>query len=188
MANPISSLESHPQRDRIVDAIVAGRSLNEIVKWASPAVTAMALSRYKRKALAVTQRHISQAQTAILNNDNGLTEVDAKAVMRATLAASVDPFIARALAQDRRRASWMDDLEQQPEAVDYRTLAALDRNDIAAQEYHAKLAGRLQDASSTTQVMIVCPAPTGTTGEPGSASAPGDRHDVVIDIGVSPRR
>jgi len=67
---------------------------------------------------------------------------------------AVDPFVSRALRQDARRSSWMDDLEQAPEAADYRTLAALDRNDLQSQEYLARLTGRLESTGNATQINI----------------------------------
>jgi hypothetical protein len=99
---------------------------------------------------------------------------------RAAMAAAIDPFVSRVLAADRRRASWMDDLEQAPEAADYKTLAVLDRNDLAAQEYHARLAGRLDSAVGSVQIQIVIPA-----GQAQPAASTDDYQGETIDIKAS---
>lgn len=183
MAGPASTIESHPQRQKIIDALLAGSTLRQIAAWTEPKVTESAICRWRRNVTLRTNTALDSAKAAIALQDKGLQHVAPngqdlamQSVARAALTLAVDPFVARGLAQDRRRASWMDDLEQAPEAADYRTLAALDRNDLAAQEYHARLAGRLDSAATITNIQIVLPAQSG-------ASTPTDAWDgQVIDI------
>lgn len=154
-----SSLEGHPQRDRIISAIVAKRPYREIAAWTSPPVTPMALSRYKSRALAVTDAAVIAAKKAIAINSKGLPSHVMDSVTQAALTVAVDPFASRALRQDARRSGWMDDLEQAPEAADYRTLAALDRNDLQAQEFSARLAGRLDADTHQVNVSVLLRVP-----------------------------
>jgi hypothetical protein len=47
-----SSIDNHPQRSQIIDAILAGRPVREIASWTRPPMSAMAVQRYR--ALHVT--------------------------------------------------------------------------------------------------------------------------------------
>ena len=174
MASPHSTIDGHRQRDKIIDAIAAGQPYRDISAWTEPRVSIGAISRYKIKALAEHDRRVSDARRAIQQSVSAVPDAKAvTAVTGAALSMALDPFMLRVLNQDKRRASWMDDLEQAPEASDYRTLAQLDRNDLAAQEYLARLAGRLDNNSSQVNVTIV-------QAQPSQAPAPDDV--ITIDI------
>jgi hypothetical protein len=159
MARPISSLESHPQRQRIIDAIVAGRPYREIAAWSSPAVTTAAISRFKSRAIAVTDQAVIAAKAAFANNDKQLQGADTKAVTRAALAVAVDPFVAALVKKDSRRERWIADAEAKPDGMDHRALAAYDRNGTVDLELHARLTGRLEQTGPNIAIQIVCPAP-----------------------------
>lgn len=175
MANTISTLETHPQRLRIIEAIVAGRPYSEIEAWSNPPVNRGALSRFKRRAIAVQDQAVKDAKIAIANNDKGLDAADLPAVQRLALSAAADPFILRALKSDARRESWMVKAENKE---DYRTLASLDRNDLTSQEFQARLAGRLESVAPQTNIMIVVPAGLAHGSEIDRTAEP-----VTIDIG-----
>lgn len=152
MARPVSSLESHPQRQKIIDAIAAGIPYRDISSWTQPPVTPMALSRYKRSAVDTLIRNVTSAKAAIANNDSDLTVVNNEAVTRAALSVASDPFLLAAQKQSDRRGRWIREIEDAGDYTDsgpdYATLAKLDRNDLTALELHARLAGRL-DARPT---------------------------------------
>jgi hypothetical protein len=163
MARPVSSLESHPQVNQIIDAIVAKTPYRLVAAQADPPVSTAAISRFASRIKSRTADTISQAKRAIANIDKGVTPEVEQAVTRAALTAAVDPFVARAMRSDERRERWMAAVEAD---ADYRTLATLDRNDLAAQEYQARLAHRLDGSSTSLTVNVVCPAaPTVTPDE-----------------------
>lgn len=173
MAKPVSTLEQHPQRLRIIEAISAGRPYSEIEAWSNPPVNRGALSRFKRRAIAVQDQAVKDAKRAIANNDKGINPADLPAVQRLALNSAADPFILRALKSDARRDAWMAKAETDE---DYRVLASLDRNDLTSQEFQARLAGRLETTAPQSNIMIVIPH--------GSA-VQADHEPVTIDIGVA---
>lgn len=173
MARPMSTIETHPQRQRIVESICAGSTLREIAAWTNPRVTPMALSRFKAKAMAITDNAVAAVKTAIALNKNDLTQVDPKLVTKAALAVAVDPFLSRVAHLDAER----ERLKRVAEGNNnLGAWSALDGNDLRALELHAKLAGRL-DAGTHIQVSVVVP---------GTASnAPAEPEGMVIDIKTS---
>lgn len=160
MANPTSSIESHPQRQRIIEAIAAGRPYREICAWSNPPVTTGALSRFKSRAIAVTDQAVIAAKAMIANNDSGLTTVNSEAVTRASLAVAVDPFVGELLRKSTRRERWISDAEGKADGMDHRALAAYDRNGTADLELHARLTGRLDSGNTTTNntLLVMMPA------------------------------
>ena len=170
MAKPVSSIESHPQRQKIIDAILAGQSLRLIASKADPAVSPAAISRFASRISRNTAETIAQAKAAIANKDKGFDPFLDQAVTRAAMTAAVDPFMARAVKSDARRDRWMEACEAD---ADYRTLASLDRNDLTAQQYQAQLAGRLESGVSLN-VNIVCPA--------GPKQQPAAEDATIIDV------
>lgn len=160
MAKPVSSLESHPQRHRIIEAIAANRPLTEVSAWTDPPVSRAALNRFKSRAIAEHNERIIAAKKAIANSDNELGRAEHGAVQRAALAVAVDPFLQSVMRQTERRGRWMRDIEEQGEVdpergPDYKTLAVLDRNDQSGLELHAKLAGRLDAGANQVTVQVV---------------------------------
>ena len=168
-----SEIANHPQRQKIIDAILAGQPYRDITAWTVPPVGRGVLSRFKASSFGAIRAKVREAQASLSIYDSGPRDSVPQSVTRAAMAAVSDPFMLRVLNQDKRRASWMDDLEQAPEASDYRTLAQLDRNDLVAQEYLAKLAGRLDNTASQVNVTIV-------QAQPSQAPAPDDV--LTIDI------
>lgn len=175
MARPVSSLESHRQRQQIIDALVADTPYRQISAWTDPPVTIATLSRYKQHAVAVTREAVIAAKRAIANSDNGLDGVSTQAVTKAVMTVAADPFLSAVadLKADRARIKGKAE-----DAGDLRTWVAADRNDLTALELHARLANRLDTQAPATNIMIVCPA--GAQTAPAVAIEP---DDVVIDIG-----
>ena len=188
MARPVSSLESHPQRQRIINAILAGSSLRQIAAWAEPKVTESAICRWKQKAAATfrnTRAEIADAVTNSLAYNDANTPIAPnseviRAATQAALVAASDPFLLAAEKQAKRRSRWMDEIETAGDysdnGPDYATLAKLDRNDQTGLELHARLAGRLDTGThNTVNVAIVCPT---------QADAPEPQWEgITIDIG-----
>lgn len=181
MAHNISSIETHPQRQKIINALLSGSSLRQIAAWAQPPVTTAAICRWRQKATATLESARQQAKLVIANNDKDLLDSNGEpkrdvmqAVTRAALTAAADPFIARVEQLRAERATVKAEAHGEG---DYRAYAALDRNDLTELQLHAQLAGRLDTGAQQTNIMIVCPAGNA----PEISQAVGD-DAVTIDI------
>lgn len=142
MARPVSSLESHPQRQKIVEAIVAETPYRLVSAWTNPKVSPAAISRFASRIKSRTADTIHQAKVAIANIDKGVTPELEQAVTRAALTAAADPFVARIL---KHQATV--DAEIGTAAGDARGIAALVSTDLKGLELHARLTGRLETRS-----------------------------------------
>jgi hypothetical protein len=181
MASKLSSIESHPQRQKIIEAILAGSTLRQITAWANPPVSTASICRFKRNALAKVQDSLSAANLAIANRDTDLppdstiVKQDVSlAVTRAALTAAADPFIARI---QKHQATLDAAITDAAADKDARGIASLVSTDLKGLELHARLAGRLDTPAQQTNIMIVCPA---GAPEPAVTLEP---DAVVIDIG-----
>jgi hypothetical protein len=174
MAHPVSSFESHPMRAKVVDAIIAHQTLQQIASWLQPKVSEATLCRWRMKVLATSGKAQDAVNQAIANIDKGLPQAAREVASRAAIAASIDPFIARVEELRRERQAVKDACLQSLETPDLGTWAKLDGNDLKELEIHAKLAGRYNDGSQTT-INIVVPM----TAQP-AASEPADIE--IIDI------
>jgi hypothetical protein len=68
-----SVIDSHPQRQRIIDAILAGKSLRDIAGSVTPPVSIMAVQRYRQKTVAPIMANASVL--AKVMQENGLQTV-----------------------------------------------------------------------------------------------------------------
>lgn len=66
---PRNSIEEHPQRKKIVDAIVAGQSVRDISKWTNPRVSHSVVHRYKAAIVRPAMIH-AQKIAPILKKNN----------------------------------------------------------------------------------------------------------------------
>lgn len=178
MARTVSTLEAHPQRQKIIEALVADTPYRKIAAWTDPPVTIATLSRYKQSAVATIRQSVIDAKKAIANRDKDLPESFESAVTRAALTVAVDPFLSRVAHLDAERARVKQVAE---ESKNLGAWSALDGNDLRALELHAKLAGRL-DSGTHIQVSVVVP------GQPGASAAPAVSEDDVTIIDIQPAR
>ncbi len=178
MARSVSILESHPQRQKIINALVAGSTLAQIVAWAVPKVTESAICRWRQKISRESASTIQSAQDILSTKDSPSDELLGGIATRVAMAVAVDPFLlaVQELRQDRARIKGKAE-----DTGDLRTWVAADRNDLTSLELHAKLAGRLDAGPSHTNIMIVCPA------APEFRSVPSETG-VTIDIDPRPNR
>lgn len=153
-------VETHPQRDQILEDLLAGKSLASISRQYG--ISSSALCRYRSKVVAPKLAEVSKlasvAKTLQSVADSPQHEYSISVPniepIRATSAVlAADPFI-RAIDRinsDRAR------IKGKAEADDkYSDWASLDRNDLSALELAAKLSGRLDSgAREQLQVAIV---------------------------------
>lgn len=103
------SIDTHPQRQKIVDALVAEQPYRDIVTWATPSVSTAALSRFKRKALAELRGISKQSDSAPIYDSGGHNVTNS--VSRAALTAQASPFRARLQSMWERAERSMDRAE-----------------------------------------------------------------------------
>ncbi len=72
-----SKIEQHPEKDRIIDMLLAGESLRKISESVFPAVTPMSLHRYKRSRVTPALKNARLTAKALKRD--GLSAIAAKA-------------------------------------------------------------------------------------------------------------
>jgi hypothetical protein len=98
MAAP--AIESHPQKQRIVDAILAGDSIDTIAAWCDPPLHRTTIARYKRDRVAPALRKQGESAKVLRENellrqtvqDSGVGQEIATATRQALAG---DPIISR---------------------------------------------------------------------------------------------
>jgi hypothetical protein len=152
-----SAIETHPQRQKIIDAIISGQGCDTIARNAKPRLNKVTVWRYAKNVVkpalekAAAGAKVLAAADLQLPPPNGITEnqgaIDAT---RAVIAA--DPFVSRIQKQ-------YDHLDEgyrlAREARDPRAIAAVASADSRANELHAKLEGRLDSQPTGSQVAVV---------------------------------
>ena len=163
----ISAVESHPMRQKIIDAILAGQTLKQITAWTVPSVSTASICRFKRNALAKTGRVVNQAVADLIQSDANLPHYPdsrvSQSVTQVALAVASDPFLCAITKSATRRERWMKDIEDAGDygvdGPDYKALATLDRNDLTGLELHARLAGRLDNAKAEITINALLNVP-----------------------------
>ncbi len=87
------SIDSHPQRQKIIDALVAEQPYRDIAIWTVPPVSTAALFRFKRKALAELAGIPKRSETAPIYDSGGANVTGS--VSRTALTAQSSPFRSR---------------------------------------------------------------------------------------------
>lgn len=104
-----SVIDSHPQKQKIIDAILAGETVRKIAAWAKPPVSFNAIQRYKA-AIVKPAIQQSQAVARIINSTakQSLTAEEKQAVQDAVQAAPVLAVRELRLARLQDRANRLD--------------------------------------------------------------------------------
>lgn len=169
MAKPISQVESHIQRQRIIEAIASNRPLTEIAAWTDPPLSRAILNRFKSRAIAIHDENFRAAKRAIATQCSDQPSNSNQAIQKMALALAIDPFTQRCV----QHQETIDAALVKAKAGEGRdTIATLIGVDLRGLELYAKLAGRL-DAGTHIQVSVVVP---------GTASTPAEPEGMVIDI------
>ena len=189
-----SSLAGHPQRQRIIDALLAEQPYRIIQEWTVPRVSTGALARFKRSAMAELagaprSKSAQQTERALIDNrsNNG-----ANSATRAALTAQSSPFRSRLEQMWGRAERSMDRAEtavrvtMDKESGEY-LVAGQDVAAIAplmAQAHkNLELLGRATgELASTdqnvTNVMVVIPQ---------ASAQPSSQPDDVLTIDIGPK-
>jgi transcriptional regulator with XRE-family HTH domain len=158
------SIDQHPKRNQIIDAILAGQSLRKVAKLAGVSHTAIA--DYKRKVVAPAVKN--SAKSLVKNNVPAEVSEHIQECTELThQAVAENPVISRVLEKMERYPRWLQAAEN---AADYRALSSLDGAETRTLELQAKLLGLLQDtAGTTTNVQILVLPPSTRPESPQSA-------------------
>jgi hypothetical protein len=175
------AVDTHPQREKIIEALVAGESPQSISKWCNPPINHVSIWRYRRNRIEAKLSQVQQTAKALQDNiiqatrDNGV--VDPAVIHAATSAlTTADPIMSRVLAKYSR---YDDMLAKAQETGDLGGFAAVDRAETQALTLHANLTGRLQSAAPTTLVQIVIGQDTRETPVNRPDDAPGETIEIA---------
>ncbi len=178
------SVESHPQKQEIIDSLLSGKTLKQIAVTLSPPLSVMALCRYRKaiirptlqKAVAVTtinRRLVANTKTMQAHGLADIPDELATSAVRETSellrnAPLVEPYLSRI----RKHQETID------EAVDFacqnedpRTVAALLATDYKGMEFHARLCGVSLDgaqapAGANINLAVMVSVPRATVDDP----------------------
>ena len=166
MANAIAA---HPNRQVIIDAILAGKTDTEVAKLAG--VSRPTVSRFRRTNLNATVQQTMQAAKAL--QDTGLlaNAGNEDAVQQAALqiARTLDARSVLLSRIEQREAQLTQMLTHAADKHDYRGYSNLIASDCKRIELQAKLAGVLQDGghAGAGALNIVVMMPEGRDRQPG---------------------
>jgi hypothetical protein len=148
------SLSDHPQRDKIIEALIAGQTPDAVAQWCKPPLHKTTIWRFRRSHIASKLSRIEETAKAlqdnILQSAAGNQTVDPAVIQAATSAlCTADPIMSRVLAKYQR----YDDMYAK--TVDPQGFSSIDRAETQALTLHANLTGRLQQSGPSTVVQIV---------------------------------
>jgi hypothetical protein len=156
----------HPQRDRIVDAIMRGDSVRAIAKWTEPPIHFTAIDRYRRSTVVPALRKQGDIAKTLRENEILRQTVQdsgsVAAISAATKAVIVDdPILSR---MEKKYSRYDRNIAKAEQNDNFSAVATLDAAETRAMTLHAQLTGRLQqNQSSGTLVQIaVLAAPDST--------------------------
>ena len=157
----MNAVEKHPQRQEIIDAILAGKALRQVAATIDPPLHHATLARYRQVLLTSATRTMkAKGDTCLALKDLAADPSETSAVnerLRGELHQSIQ-------AANSRFDRWISSAESHeqvdPETgevrynMDHGALARHSRNVLSAIELRAKLAGLLQDGSATVAINI----------------------------------
>jgi hypothetical protein len=162
----MNAVEKHPQRQQIIDGILAGESLRKLAATVAKGLHPSTLSRYRMILLGrATKTLQSQSVTSKLMKElanPGRDGENAQDRLRADLQQSVEHL-------EKRFEPWIQNAETVAKdgQLHHRALASHSRNLMTAVELRARLAGLLQDSATALVQIAVC----GTGSRPGEMPA-----------------
>jgi len=145
------ALDSHPQKQKAIDWLLAGQSVRAVAARLHPPVSFNAVQRYKEAVVRPAARAAATISAAIGNGkslpDNPLSPAVTTAVQSAIQAQPVADLYLSRIAQ--HRATTDRCVSQAVEDGDHRSVAALISTDLKGLELDARLTGRLDGPGAT---------------------------------------
>lgn len=188
MPKQVSSVSQHPQKQRVIDGILAGESLRSIAESVTPPLSKGAVQRYKDAIVKPAYAHAFNKVNELrkmrddCNTDVSVsqptergynTRPDSIANRDSDRASLVKPFLTRIAAKYDRydrllktaeKGQVIVDKEGKPVTLspDLKAIAALDACETRSMDLHAKLVGAIApDASQqvTNNIVLMLPRP-----------------------------
>ncbi len=180
MALQQPAIDTHPQREKIIEALLNEESPQSISKWVNPPLSHVAIWRYRSNKiipkLSEVQRTAKAMQENILQAASKGIAVNPELFKAVTSAAvDADPLLQRI---NRKYERYENLASSAAEVLDYQGFAAVDRAETQTMRLHAELTGRLQQAQSTTLVQIV----VGSESRENTVERADDAQGVTLDI------
>lgn len=181
----MTQIDKHPQKQLIIEAILAGESLRAIGAKVVPSVHHTSLARFRAKAMmnvAATIRgrrpeYVAIKEIAAASDTTRKADVvnrEADDSLRQRVNTAIDKRL-------NRREQWISAAEKDPDGLDHRALAGHDSNELRDLRTIAELGGLLSQPTAsnvTVNAVVIMPAPQ--TEQEQSAAA-----DQVIDLEVA---
>lgn len=164
----MEKIETHPQRQTIIDGILAGDAVRTIAAKLEPPVHHSTITRFRMKLLGVASRNL-QSNNPTSNAIKELVSDPSGELATQRARTEIESALQRT---HQKLAEWCDDAETGNDGKPlHQALAAHTRNNLSTLELRAKLSGLLNDGAQHIQVNIAV-AGAGPIDEP---------HCVMID-------
>ena len=162
------AVESHPQREKIIEALLNGESAKKIAKWVNPRLSHVAIYNFRNAKVSPALTGVSQIanslQAKVIGTEVSSPESRQQAVKDATRTAlTLNPILER---MERRRLDRERILQQAEADKDYRAWAAVDRNEITATELEMRATGQLGESREAVNVQVALFVPRGPAETP----------------------
>lgn len=176
MPKQVSTISQHPQKQRVIDGILAGESLRSIAESVSPPLSKAAVQRYKDAIIKPAFGHALNKVNELrkmrddCNNPASVTQPterdyntrpDSVANRDSERKAVVAPFISRIHAKYDRYDKLLSKATAADEP-DLKAIAALDACETRSMDLHARLVGVVDSGvstASTTNIVLMLPRP-----------------------------
>jgi hypothetical protein len=156
------SIDSHPMKSRIIEAVAKGQSARKIAAWCDPPLHFATVARFARRVKEVGAQQLAVAKILRANDnisgDNTVRPEDREILDATKQAMQANPVLARISQKFGRYDRWLQGAESNE---DYRACASVDGAETKALELQAKLLGLLQDTAGTTnnvQILVLPPS------------------------------
>ena len=160
-----SVIEDHPQRQLIIDALLAGEATRNIVARLDPPVSFPTLHRYRVSVLGpalklahskLLQKQLQQPLDSAppVSCGSALRSIQSETRVATRVANAAEPLIARLAVKQQRREKWLQVADRKE---DIRGFVGIDQSETRDIELEARLTGVLETAPSSNgpQVVVV---------------------------------
>jgi len=192
---PHYAVDRHPQRQKIIDALLSGESPKSIVRWITPSIHFTNIFRYKRLVVLPALKRATQTAKILDQQDLNLAPVSPQiqennAVVATSQALAEEPLLRRLSAKFARMDGAIKetleakdfDVYARLEAVEARTLELLGK----ATMHPGFVASAPAANAGATNVVIILPNPDlcnrmSVTGSVSPVSRQGETIDISAE-------
>ena len=151
MAQP--TVDTHPQRAKIIDAVLAGQSCREISKGLDPPLHYVTIARFAQRSKQALAQQAAAAKALAEQQHGDTGKLQPGDLIEATKAAlTANPILARIEKKYERYDRWIEGAEKKE---DFRTCASIDGTETKALELQARMLGLIDAPVNTTNIAVV---------------------------------